>query len=220
MSLCAIIPVSLLDAANNELELKGYGPGNFGVPLYQNGSVTYMGLHAAGDLPFEAAIKAIAGVIWEESNGDPMTRFNALVATQGLKWGGNAPALPTSGIVDAGSLYRWAGDNELYTVIQQYDIGIYGGDPNTYPALIIKTRDPYKLYTWYQTGQFNAFKVLNPVTGTNDECMFNGRHYYVTAGDGSGNNTWPPDGSGSYGWSEVDPSPLRQVWNWFRGLFK
>ena len=217
MSLCAIVPIANLQAANTALEPL-YGSNNFSVPLYSGGSVAYMGLHAWNDTAFVAAIKAVAGVIWEESEGSPTTRFNVLVESQGVKWGGNAPALPTTGMVYANDLYRWSGDQELYTVIQQHDRSVYGGDPAQYPALIIKTRDPYRLYEWYQTGQFNAFKLLNPVTGTNDECMYNGRHYYVTAGDGAGNNVWPPDGSGSYGWSEVDPSPLRQLWNWFRGL--
>lgn len=114
MSLCAIIPITNLQSANNALEQKGYGKNNFSVPLYLNGSVAYMGLHSAGDLPFEADIKLVAGVIWEESNGNPRTRFNALVEAQGVKWGGNASALPTSGIVMPQSLYRWETDGDLY----------------------------------------------------------------------------------------------------------
>lgn len=216
MSLCAIIPVASAVSANASLEAQGFGKQCFSVPLYNNGSVAYLGLHAWNDLAFSTAVKAIAGVVWEESGGKPRTRFIALVDSLGVRWGANAPLLPDDGIVLPNSLYRWKDDKELYTVIQQHDRTTYGGDPNQYPALIIKTRDPYKLYEWYQTGQFDAFKVVNPVTGDNDECMFNGQHWYVTAGDGAGNNIYPPN---VYGWSLTDPTPLQSFWSWFSDSF-
>lgn len=215
MSLCAIISTANMLAANDALEQAGYGKRNFSVPLYSMGSVAFLGLHTWGDLPFETAIKAIAGVVWEESNGDPTTRFNALVEAQGVKWAGNATDYPTSGTIYPNELYRWT-DQEVYQVIQQYDVGVFPLPPTDYPALIVKARSPYKLYEWYQTGQFDAFKVANPVTGTNDECLFNGKHYYVTAGDGAGNNIYAPD---VYGWSLTDPTPLQSLWSWFSDSF-
>lgn len=215
MSLCAVIPVNLMQSANDALEAKGYGKRNFSVPLYANGSVAFLGLHAWNDVQFATDIKAIAGVIWEESEGEPRARFEALVNASGVKWAGNAPNYPTSGTIYPNELYRWT-DQEAYQVIQQYDVGVFPLPPTEYPALIVKARNPYKLYEWYQTGQFDAFKVLNPVTGTNDECMYKGKHYYVTAGDGAGNNIYAPD---VYGWSLTDPSPLQSFWSWFSDSF-
>jgi hypothetical protein len=88
-----------MQSANDSLEQQGYGGGNFSVPLYANGGATYAGLHAWNGAPLVTAIKAIAGVIWEESEGDPTTRFNALVNAQGVRWGANAPQYPTSGTI-------------------------------------------------------------------------------------------------------------------------
>ncbi len=201
MSLCAIIPAASLQAANDTLEQAGFGPRNFGVPLYANGGASYGGLHAWNDAPFIAAIKAIAGVVWEESEGDPTTRFQALVEAQGVKWGANASAYPASGTIYPGQMYRW-NNREVYQVIQQYDVGVFPLPPNSYPALIVKARDPYLVYDWYQTGQFDAFRLVNPFTGKADECFFNGKQWKVTQADGSGNNVWEP---GVFGWTEVTP---------------
>jgi hypothetical protein len=99
MSLCAIIPTNLMQSANDALEQQGYGSQNFSVALYSNGGATYAGLHAWNDAPFVTAIKAITGVIWEESEGDPTTRFNALVEAQGVAWGANAPEYPATGTI-------------------------------------------------------------------------------------------------------------------------
>jgi len=218
MSLCAIVPVANLLAANDALEQAGYGPLNFSVPLYSNGGATYAGCHAwigPLDVPFANAIKAQVGVVWEESDGDPTARFEALVNAQGVAWGANAPEYPTTGTIYPNEIYRYT-DGNLYQVIQQYDVVTFPLPPTAYPALIIMAREPYKLYEWYQTGQFDAFKVLNPFTNQNDECMFNGNKYYVTAGDGAGNNTYAPD---VYGWSLTDPTPLQTFTQWFADTF-
>lgn len=102
MSICAIIPVASLDAANSTLETAGFGPRNFSVPAYGATGATHAALHAWGDPAFVAAVKATPGVVWEESEGDPVSRTQALIAAQGAKWGDQAPALPTTGNVTAG----------------------------------------------------------------------------------------------------------------------
>jgi hypothetical protein len=162
-------------------------------------------------------LKAITGVVWEESDGDPTARFQALVEAQGVAWGANAPILPAFSIVYPGEMFR-EGDN-LWQVIQQFDRGVYNLPPETYPALIRQVREVGKVYEWKQPiDQFDAYKLLNPFTNQNDECMFNGKKWFVTAGDAAGNNVWQP---GVYGWSEVDPTPgmMRRVWNFISKLW-
>jgi hypothetical protein len=188
-----------MQSANDALEQQGFGGGNFSVPLYANGGATYAGLHAWNDAPFVAAIKAITGVIWEESDGAPTTRFNALVNAQGVKWVGSAPNYPATGTITAGQMYRYT-DGNVYQVIQPYDVGVFSAPPSTYPALIVMARDPYRAYEWYQTGQFDAFKLVNPFTKKPDECLLGGKKWKVTQADGSGNNTYQPD---VFGWTEI-----------------
>lgn len=205
MSLCAIIPVANLQAANDALEQAGYGPFNFSVPLYSSTGASYGGLHAAGDLPFEAAIKAIAGVIWEESNGDPTTRFKALVEAQGVKWGANAPPLPSTGMVNAGEVYRTGdiGESLLWYVIQSFDRGVFNLPPETYPALLARFAEPGVVCDWWQPlTQYDAPKLVNPFTGSADKRKHNGKVWIVAQADGAGNNTWEP---GVFGWTEWQP---------------
>jgi len=217
MSLCAIIPVASMQAANDALEQAGYGPRNFSVPLYNATGAAFGGLHAWDDPTFIAAVKAVAGVVWEESSGEPMPRFQALAESQGTKWGATAPPLPSAGMVTAGELYR---DGELlWYVIQSFDRTTFNAPPETYPALIRNLREPYQVLPWKQPlDQFDAYKLLNPFTNQNDECTHNGKKWYVTEADGAGNNTWEP---GVFGWSETDPTPniLVRFWNWLTGLF-
>lgn len=216
-SLCAIIPVASKLSANTTLETAGFGKNNFSVPLYSSGAVAYAGLHAWSDTVFTDAVKAIAGVVWEESNGEPVTRFNALVNAQGSKWGGNAPDYPI-GLTTAGALYRHA-DNTLWQVIQQYDTTTFNAHPSTYPALIRAVREVGKVYEWVQPiDQYDAYKLLNPFTGQNDECDHLGKRWYVTQADGDGNNVWEPS---VFGWSLTDPTPniFVRAWNWLTNLF-
>jgi hypothetical protein len=208
-----------MQSANDALEQQGYGGGNFSVPLYANGGATYGGLHAWNDVAFSMAVKAIAGVAWEESEGDPTTRFQILANAYGVGWGANAPLLPDAGLVTAGQLYRYT-DDTLWQVLNSFDRTTWGGPPALLvPALIRQVREPGKVYEWKQPiDQFDAYKLLNPFTEQNDECMWKGKKWYVTDADGAGNNVWEP---GVYGWSETDPTPniFVRAWNWVLGLF-
>lgn len=202
MSLCAIIPIASMLSANDALEQAGYGPRNFRVPLYSSTGASYGGLHTAGNIPFETAIKAIAGVVWEESNGDPATRFKTLVEAQGVKWGSNSPPLPSTGMVNAGEMYR--DNNLLWYVIQSFSRDTYGDPPEQLPPAIIRSfRDPYQVLPWKQPlDQFDAYQLLNPFTGIADKCTHNGKTWIVTQADGAGNNTYEP---GVFGWTEWQP---------------
>jgi len=215
MSICAIIPVAFMQSANDALEQRGFGPSNFRVPLYGATGATFAGLHAWNDATFSAAVKSITGVIWEESEGEPTARFQALVEAQGVKWGANAPSLPKTGMASTGKMYRDA-DGILWGIIQPYNLAVYQS-PKDIPALIRQVREVGKVYEWKQPiDQFDAYKVLNPFTRQNDECMFNGKKYYVTAGDAAGNNVWSPT---TYGWSLTDPTPLQSFTQWFSDVF-
>ena len=202
MSLCAIIPVANLTTANASLEAAGFGPRNFSVPAYGGTGVTHAALHAWNDAAFIAAVKAIPGVVWEESGGDPIAMTQALIAAQGAKWGAQAPMLPTSGNATAGTLYAYdrSGTRELWYCIQTFSRTTYGAVPETYPALIRRIRVPGTVAAWVQPlDQYDAYKLVNPFTGKPDECTFGGFTWYVSQADGSGNNVWQP---GVFGWTK------------------
>lgn len=208
MSICAIVPVANMAAANASLQTAGFGPGNFSVPAYGGTGVTHAALHAWDDPAFLAALKALPNVVVDDgtraegqppASTDPITRTRELIEAQGAKWGAQAPALPTSGNVTAGSLYRH-GDS-LWSVIQAFDRSTYGADPATYPALIRRVRDPYKIEAWRQPiDQYDSYKLVNPFTNKPDESTFGGKSWKVSQADGSGNNVWQP---GAFGWVEV-----------------
>ena len=202
MSLCAIIPVANLATANASLEAAGFGPRNFSVPAYGGTGVTHAALHAWNDAAFIAAVKAIPGVVWEESGGDPIAMTQALIEAQGAKWGAQAPMLPTSGNATAGTLYAYdrSGTRELWYCIQTFSRTTYGAVPETYPALIRRIRVPGTVAAWVQPlDQYDAYKLVNPFTGKPDECTFGGFTWYVSQADGSGNNVWQP---GVFGWTK------------------
>ena len=202
VSIVAIIPVASLAAANSTLETAGFGPRNFSVPAYGATGATHAALHAWEDAAFIAAVKAIPGVVWEESGGDPITRTQALIAAQGAKWGDQAPMLPTSGNATAGTLYAYdrSGTRELWYCIQTFSRSTYGAVPETYPALIRRIRIPGTVAAWVQPlDQYDAYKLVNPFTGKPDECTHNGFTWYVSQADGSGNNVWQP---GAFGWTK------------------
>ena len=199
MSLCAILPVANLLAANAALESAGFGPGNFSVPAYTGAGASHAALHAWDDPVFSAAVKAIAGVVFNEGTGDPITRTKALIEAQGAKWGAQVPELPSTGNVTAGSLYRFEG--ELWSVIQTFNRTTYPAHPSTYPALIRRTIVPGVTAPWVQpTDAFNAYKLVNPFTGKPDESIHAGKAWKVSQADGSGNNVWVP---GQFGWVEI-----------------
>ena len=102
MSICAIIPIANLDAANNALDDAGFGPDNFSVAAYTGLVVSHAGLHAWNDSAFESALVAISGTVVETSGGDPATRFQTLAEAQGARWRGR---LPTGGAVPTESLF-------------------------------------------------------------------------------------------------------------------
>lgn len=213
MSICAIIPVASLAAANAALAAQGFGIGNFSVPAYGATGATHAALHAWDDPPFNAAVKAIAGVVYAEGTGDPVARTKALIEAQGAKWGAQAPALPTSGNVTAGSLYR-LGDS-LWSVIQSFNRATYGADPSTYPALIRRVRDPYKREPWRQPlDQHDSHKLINPFTGKADETEHGGKLWRTKVD----NNVWEP-AVGAL-WDEIDeagnvivpPAPPAEEW--------
>lgn len=204
-SLCAILPVSSLIAANAALETAGFGPGNFSVVSFTGGAATHAALHAWHDPAFVAAVKAIAGVVTDEGAGDPVTRTKALIESKGAQWGAQAPELP-DGPVTADTLYRYEGG--LWWVIQPHDRSVYGGDPAQYPALVRRAREPGKALPWVQPlDALNAYRLLDPFTGKPEVCTHNGKEWFVSQGDGSGNNIWEP---GTFGWTEQGQTPVIQ----------
>ena len=203
MSIVAIVPVAQMAAANLALEEEGFGPRNFSVPAYGATGATHAALHAWEDAAFREALALVPGVVvgGPETEGDPVTLTAALIAAQGAKWGAQAPALPTSGNVTAGSLYRF--EDSLWSVIQTFNRTTYSAHPSTYPALIRRTIVPGVRAPWVQPiDQFNAYKLVNPFTGKPDEVTHAGKAWKVTLADGAGNNVYKP---GVYGWQEIQP---------------
>lgn len=199
MSMVAIVPIAGIQSANATLNEAGFGPSNFSVPAYTGAAVTHGALHSWDSPAFEAAVQAIPGVVTEISEGDPVARTKALIELQGAKFGAQAPALPSSGNVTAGSLYRYG--DRLWSVIQTFSRTTYPADPATYPALIRVVHEPGVVAPWKApTDQYDAYKLVNPFNGKPDQCTHNGKTWVVTAGDGSGNNVWEP---GVSGWTEV-----------------
>ncbi len=195
-----------MKAANDALELGGFGAGNFSVPAYGGTGVTHAALHAWDDPAFLAAIKLLPNVIHDDgtrpegqppASTDPTTRTRELIEAQGAKWGAQAPALPTTGNVTAGSLYRF--DDGVWSVIQTFNRTTYGAHPSTYPALIRRLRDPYKTETWRQPiDQYDSFKLVNPFTGKADTALYGGKTWRTKVD----NNVWEPAAGAQ--WEEID----------------
>lgn len=206
MSMVAIIPVANILTANDLLNntagtpgKKSFGPNNFSVPAYTGAAVTHGALHSWNDPEFEAAVKAIPNVVWEISEGDPVTRTQALIVGRGAKWSAQAPQLPSTGNVTAGSLYRF--DGLLWSVIQTFNRTTYNAHPSNYPSLIRTVHEPSVVAPWKQPlDQFDSYKLVNPFNGKPDQCTHGGFTWKVTGADGSGNNTWEP---GTYGWAQL-----------------
>jgi hypothetical protein len=114
----------------------------------------------------------------------------------GSTWGNDATLL--AGIVSPGLHKDSLG--KLWWVIQSYNTATYP-DPTIIPALIRRARIPGEVQAWVQPiDQYDAYKLINPFTGTGDVCTYNGKTWRVTQADGSGNNVWEP---GVFGWTEV-----------------
>lgn len=199
MSIVAIVPVAQLVAANAALELAGFGPRNLSVAAYGATGATHAALHAWEDAAFRAALALVPGVVVgaPEDEGDPATLTAALIAAQGAKWGAQAPELPTTGNVTAGSLYRF--ENALWSVIQTFNRSTYGRHPNTYPALIRSVRDPHQREAWRQPlDQYDSYKLVNAFTGAADACIYNGKTWRTKVD----NNVWEP--AAGQLWDEID----------------
>lgn len=199
MSIVAIVPVAQLAAANAALELAGFGPRNLSVAAYGATGATHAAMHAWEDAAFREALALVPGVVVSdpEDEGDPVTLTAALIASQGAKWGEQAPALPTTGNVTAGSLYRF--EDALWSVIQTFNRSTYGAHPSTYPALIRRIRDPRKAEAWRQPlDQYDSYKLVNPFTNAPDACTHAGK-FYRTKVDV---NVWEP--AVGQLWEEID----------------
>ena len=217
MSLCAIIPVANLAAANASLQAQGFGPRNFSVPAYGATGATHAALHAWEDASFREALALVPGVVvnGEEDEGDPITLTAALIEAQGAQWGAQALALPASGNATAGTLYRYD-DGTLWSCIQTFDRSTYSAHPSTYPALIRRVRGPYKIEAWRQPiDQYDSYKLTNPFTGQPDECVHAGKTWRTKVD----NNVWGP-AAGSL-WDEIDaegnvvvPPPANEYPDW------
>jgi len=204
MSMCAIIPVGLLDAANKTLQAAGFGPGNFSVAAYTGPGASHAGLHAWPDKAFETAVKAITGVVVEISDGNPTTRFDTLVKAQGAKWGERAEELPTSGSVKVGDLFTDS-DGQLWSVIQGFNRTTFGAAPEAYPALIRRVRDPNATEEHKQPlDQFDSYNLKNPFTGEADRVTVSGKTYATLVNA----NVWKPP---SAQWQEIDPKTGKPV---------
>jgi hypothetical protein len=200
MSFTAIIPVAQMAAANAFLENServsgrgSWGPDNFSVPAYAGAAPTHALFHSWDIAGFRADVEQIVGVVIREGN-TPFENTTAAATAAGATWGQDAK--PLTGTVTPG---LYVNDDGLWWVIQQYDTAIWP-DPLLIPALIVRARVPGEIVPWYQTGQHDAFKLVNAFTGLPDRCTYQGKTWVVTLADGAGNNTWAPD---VYGWAEV-----------------
>ena len=204
----ASIPVAQMAAANAALELQGHGPKNFTVPAYSAINPGFALLHSWGDPVFEAHVSAIAGVVIQQAivtpvtgqpdsvNNDPTAMTAKVAKTVGATWGSDAK--PLTGSVTPGLYKDTAG--ALWWVIQAYNTTTYP-DPTVIPALIRRAKVPGEILPWIQPiDQYDAYKLVNPFTGTGDKCTDGGFTWKVTQADGSGNNVYKP---GVYGWTKV-----------------
>lgn len=200
MTLAAIIPAANAQAANAALAAFGAGQ-HFTVSGLSSAGLTHVGLHDWGTRPaYVAAIKALPGVAWDESAGDPATRLRALFTAASAQWAVDASPLPSSGMTVAGRLYTF-NTTELWLSISAFNRTTFPLAPATYPSLLRQRYWPGDIPPWKQPiDGFDAFKLLNPISGQPDRCTHNGQTWQVTQADGAGNNVWEP---GVFGWTAV-----------------
>lgn len=204
MGIVAIIPVAQMAAANAALE-PSWGPLNFSVPAFGNGNPTHGCLHDWGTKPaFVAAIKAQAGVTWNEGTGDPAARLRTLLAAANAQWGAEAPPLPSSGMTVAGRHYRF-NETELWLSIVAFDRSIWTGPPSGLAASIIRrARWPGEILPWVQPiDQFDAYFTMNKFTGQPDRVTHNGRLWRSIVANVP--NVWPPGTAGI--WADEGVAP-------------
>jgi hypothetical protein len=194
----ASIPVASMLAANTSLAALGFGPNSFSVPTYTDKAVpTYAILHSWGNAAFEAAVAAISGVTITHEGTDPIATAKTAATTIGGAFA--ASAKPLTGTVTPGLYMDSVGT--LWLVIQSYNTATW---PNPsapgLTAIVVPARTPGEVVHWYQTFAPDAFKLVNPFTGTGDVTTYGGKTYKVTDADSSGNNVWTP---GVFGWTIV-----------------
>jgi len=216
MSISAIVHVDNMLTVNQALDDAGHGAGNFSVPAYSAPGATHAALHCWDSPAFLASLQAIpevtilagpvdTGEVDEEGNPitvdlDPQERTGKVVEDAGAQWAGDAAELPSEGMVEADTIYRY-GEDEIWYCIQAFNRSTYGDHPSTYPALIRRVRNPNEQGEWRQPlDQFDAYYVVNPFTGEPDQVTHNGLDYYVTSGDAEGLNVWEP-GTQNSGWA-------------------
>lgn len=205
MSLVAVVPVTNMAAANAAIFAANaeWGPSNFSIPAFSNGNPTHGCLHTWGPAALETAIKALAGVTFEQSAGDPATRLRALLATAGAQWGADAPALPSVGLTVAGRHYL--DNSRLWLSLVAFDRTVWSGPPEGLAASIIRRiRRPGEVLPWRQPiDQFDAYWTKNAFTGQPDRVTHNGRLWRSIVADVP--NVWPPGTAGI--WADEGPAP-------------
>lgn len=185
-----------MQAANEQLELDGFGPNNFSLPAYDGPSPSHALFHCWDYPAFEAAVAAIPNVIIGQDSGDPIAATTLVAEQSGADWSNSA--MPLTGTVVPG-LYKDS-SNVLWWVIQSYNTATYP-NPAVIPALIRMAKVPGEALPWKQPiDQYDAYKLVNSFTGTGDLCTHNGFTWKVTQADGAGNNVWEP---GIFGWTKV-----------------
>jgi hypothetical protein len=145
-------------------------------------------------------------IVHPQGESFPMDR---LVATAAIAWANALQPLPSAGVVQAGTY--WAHDGNLIFIIQTHNRSTFGGDPAQYPALARNYRNPWQRKPWKQpTDQFDAYRLVNAITGLPDECSHAGQDWRTRRD----NNVWQP-GTGDGGWMRISnlPAPWLHVGN-------
>lgn len=86
MNFSATVPASRMDEANAAMELAGFGPGNFSVPIKGGGATAanVAGLHCWSHPEFQAAIEALGYATVDVGDGKP--NFDAMLTKGALEW--------------------------------------------------------------------------------------------------------------------------------------
>lgn len=203
MSFTVTIPVANINAANTALQSAGWGPNNFSIPLWTNGSMpSVASLHHIGnDTAFRSACTALAGATIRDY-GNLVVGMDATATAVGGRWGGNAPLL--QGNVTPG-LYRAipADGGALWWVIQAFNRTTFNAALSTYPALVRQARVPGEVSPWVQPiDQFDAYWTKNSFTGLPDRVTHNGRLWRSIVAEATP-NVWAPGTAGIW----VDEGP-------------
>lgn len=205
MSFTVTIPVANINTANTALQSAGWGPNNFSVPLWTNGTMpSVASLHHIGnDTAFRSACTALAGATVRDY-GNLVVGMDATATAVGGRWGGNAPLL--QGNVIPG-LYRAipTDGGALWWVIQAFNRTTFNAALSTYPALVRQARVPGEVSPWVQPiDQFDAYWTKNAFTGLPDRVTHNGRLWRSIVAETTP-NVWAPGTAGI--WADEGPAP-------------